>query len=149
MTTADLFKWRIANSYAELTANLLVRFNIPTPSQVSYRNHSQRISQSEGGIARHGYQNIEILWTKLSPCQAKQVRDWVEASKIDNGGNGLLYVTIKPLDGSGVQWMDAAGRADLNDVAPDAPIIGASAYMHSNIVLKINNVTVLSNDPVF
>jgi hypothetical protein len=151
MSYADIFKWRITDSSAaaDLQRSLLVRLGIPTPSQSQYRDHSQRISQSEGGIARHGYNNVEVLWTKLTPCQADTLRDIVDNSKAAAGGTGFLYMTIKPLDGSGVKWMDVAGKADLSDIAPDAPIIGASDYIHSNIVLRLNNVTVTSTDPTF
>ena len=151
MTTTDLFKWRMTDSNvgADLQRALFVRLGIPTPSQVTYRDHTQRISQGDGGIARHGFLNAEILWTKLTPCQAIILRTIVEDTKPDNGGTGFLYVTMKPLDGSTVQWMDIAGKADLGDIAPEAPIIGASGYIHSNILLKLNNITITDTDPTF
>ena len=77
------------------------------------------------------------------------MRTIIEDTKPDNGGTGFLYVTMKPLDGSTVQWMDIAGKADLGDIAPEAPIIGASGYIHSNILLKLNNITITDTDPTF
>jgi hypothetical protein len=82
----------------------------------------------------------------LSPNQAADLKDLVDAAI---AANGLLYATIKPLDGSGVAWMDISGYPDLSDIAPDAPIIGADGYMHSNILLNFNNVTVISTSPSF
>ena len=149
--SADLFKWRMTHSNvaADLQRALLIRLGIPTPSQITYIDHTQRISQGDGGIARHGYLNAEILWTKLTPCQANVVRGIVEDSRAANGGNGYVYATIKPLDGSGIEWMDIAGKPDLSDLAPEAPIIGASGYIHSDILLKLNNITIISQNPTF
>jgi len=146
VTTSDLFKWRISNTLGGLTRNLFIRYGIPTPSQVQYKDHTKRVSQGEGGMARHGYRNLEILWLKLDPCQADTVRDFYEAAK---SGTGLLYLTVKPLDGRNVEWMDVSGKPDLSDIAPDSPIIGADGYMHSNIKLTLNNVTVITEDPTF
>ena len=146
MSTADLFKWRMTDTLVDLERSLLVRYGIPTPSQVQYKDHTKRVSQSEGGIVRHGYRNLEVLWLKLDQCQADSVRDFYEAAK---AGAGLLYMTVKPLDGRNVAWMDVSGRPDLSDIAPDAPIIGARGYIHSNIKLTLNNVVVITEDPTF
>ena len=146
MGTADLLKWRMTDTLADLERSLLVRYGIPTPNQVQYKDHAKRVSQSEGGIARHGYRNLEVLWLKLDTCQADTVRDFCEAAK---AGAGLLYMTVKPLDGTSVEWMDVSGRPNLSDIAPDSPIVGARGYVHSNIKLTLNNVTVITEDPTF
>lgn len=150
--TADMFKWRITDNLSDIQQAIMVRVGtngIPLPSQTQYRDHAVRVSQSEGGMARHGYRNFESLWLKLTPCQADDLRTIVDNTKPENGGSGLLYMTIKPLDGSNVDWMDISGKPDLSDIAPDAPIIGAVGYIHSNIKLRLNNVAVISTDPTF
>lgn len=144
--SADIFKWRIANSQAGLTKGTLFANGIPTPSQSQYRAYTNKVPQGAGGTARHGNANAEILWTKLSPNQASCLRDFIEAAL---SGTGLLYLTIKPLDGSGIAWMDISGKPDLSDIAPDAPIIGADGYLHSNITLNLNKVVVLDTTPTF
>jgi len=146
--TSDIFKWRIANTEADLPANPLFVHNVPSPTQIEYRDHTTRISQSEGGIARHGYINAKILWTKLTPNQASLIRDFVETAK---SGTGLLYMTINKLDGSADSygWMDVSGRPNLSDIVPDQPIVGATGYLHSNVVLELNNITILDDTPSF
>ena len=144
----DIFRWRIANAEADLPANILFAYGIPTPTQIEYRDHTTRISQSEGGIARHGYINAKILWTKLTPYQATVIRDFVETAK---SGTGLLYMTINRLDGSTgtYGWIDLSGRPTLADIVPDQPIVGSTGYLHSNIVLELSNITVLDDTPSF
>jgi hypothetical protein len=146
MAYSDMLKWRITDTLADLQRSLFLRYDIPSPSQVQYKDHSQRISQGEGGMARHGYRNLEVLWLKLTPGQADTVRDFVESAK---AGSGLLYMTVKPLEGTSVEWMDVSGKPDLSDIAPDAPVISASGYIHSNIKLTLNNVTVIDTTPTF
>ena len=146
MAYSDLLKWRITDTLANLERSLFLRYGIPSPSQSQYKDHSQRISQGEGGMARHGYRNLEVLWLKITPCQADSIRDFVESAK---SGSGLLYMTVKPLDGTSVEWMDISGKPDLSDIAPDAPLIAASGYIHSNIKLTLNNVTIIDTTPTF
>lgn len=144
----DIFKWRIANAEADLPKNPLFAYNIPTPTQIEYVPWTTRISQSEGGIARHGYIHCKLLWTKLTPNQVTIIRDFVETAK---SGSGLLYLTINRLDGSssGYGWADISGRPSLSDIVPDQPIVGATGYMHSNVLLELSNITVLDDTPSF
>jgi hypothetical protein len=146
--TRDIFRWRIANTEADLPMNLLFTHGIPTPTQIEYKDHTTRISQSEGGIARHGYINVKILWTKLSPVQATIIRDFVETAK---SGTGLLFMTINKLDGSADSygWMDISGRPTLSDIVPDQPMVGSTGYLHSNIILELSNITILDDTPSF
>ena len=144
----DIFKWRIANAEADLPSNPLFSHGIPSPTQVEYRDHTTRISQSEGGVARHGYINCKMLWLKLTPNQATIIRDFVDDAK---SGSGLLYLTINRLDGStsGYGWVDISGRPSLSDIVPDQPIVGASGYLHSNVLLEMSNITILDDTPSF
>ena len=147
--SCDIFKWRIATAEADLPMNPLFAHGIPTPTQIEYRDHTTRISQSEGGVARHGYINCKILWTKLSPNQATTIRDFIDTAKA--GATGLIYLTINKLDGtkSATGWADISGRPSLSDIVPDQPIVGATGYMHSNILLEVSNITILDEDPSF
>lgn len=144
----DIFRWRIANAEVDLPMNTLFAHSIPSPTQVEYKDHTTRISQSEGGIARHGYINAKILWGKLTPNQAATIRDFVETAK---SGTRLLYMTINRLDGTtgAYGWVDLSGRPTLSDIAPDQPIVGSTGYLHSNIVLELSNITILDDTPSF
>lgn len=144
--SADIFKWRIATTEAGLLKGPFFRRGLPSPSQVQFRDHSIRVKQGEGATVKHGYKNAEILWTKLSPIQSREIRDLVDFA-LDN--TGLLYVTIKPLDGTGVDWMDLSGKPNLSDIAPDAPIVGAEGYVQSDIILNLNSIVVLDTTPTF
>ncbi len=143
--SADMFKWRIAISQAGLTKGLFVRHGLPTPSQSQFRDHTIRKKQGDGGTAKHGYANAEILWMKLSPNQASDLKDIVDSIT----ASGLLYMTIKPLDGSGIAFMDIYGKPELSDIAPDAPIVGADGYLHSNVMLTLNDAGILDTTPSF
>jgi hypothetical protein len=144
----DIFRWRIANAEADLPMNPIFAHNIPTPTQTEYKDHTTRISQSEGGVARHGYINFKAMWGKLSPTQANTIKTFVETAK---SGTGLLYMTINRLDGSSDSygWVDLSGRPTLSDIVPDQPIVGSSGYLHSNIVLELSNITILDETPSF
>lgn len=139
-------RWRVATTEAALSNNWFISLGLPEPTQIEYSDHTIKNSQSEGGTARHGYHTVKIMWSKLSPFQAwtlKNVHDNAKAS-----ATGLLFMTVSRLDGSkpGVDWIDISGRPDIGPIAPEQPIIGANGYVHDNVVLALNNVTVL-NDP--
>jgi hypothetical protein len=139
-------RWRIATTEAGLASNWFIGLGLPEPTQVEYNDHTTKNPQSEGGVAKHGYHNVKLLWTKLSPSQAWQIRSLVDSAIA--GATGTLFMTTTRLDGSnpGVDWIDISGRPDMSQITPEAPIIGASGYSHNNITLTLNNVTVI-NDP--
>jgi len=144
----DIFRWRIANAEADLPMNPLFAHGIPSPTQIEYKDHTTRISQSEGGVARHGYINLKVMWGKLTTSQASTLRTFVETAK---SGTGLLYMTINKLDGSASNygWVDISGRPTLSDIVPDQPIVASTGYLHSNIVLELSNITILDDTPSF
>ncbi len=146
---ADLYKWRITNNLSTINKGRFVNYGIPTPSQCSFLDHAIKVAQGEGGIAKHGFQQLTVLWTKLSPNQAADLKDFIKAAHPTNGGNGLLYMTVKPLDGEGWGWYDVSGKPDLEPIAGDAPFVGADGYIHSNIILKLNNANIISTQPNF
>jgi len=139
-------RWRIATTEAGLANNWFIALGVPEPTQVEYKDYSVKNSQSEGGIARHGYRTIKIMWKKLSPFQAWTIKTMHDNAKAS--ATGLLFMTTLRLDASkpGGDWIDISGRPDMGDIAPEQPIISANGYSHDTVVLTISNVTIL-NDP--
>lgn len=139
-------RWRIATTEAGLASGWFIGLGLPEPTQIEYNDHSTKNPQSEGGTARHGYHGARILWRKMSVNQAYQIKNRVDAAIAS--ATGLLFMTIVRLDGSspGADWIDISARPDMGPIAPEAPIIGATGYSHNNVVLNLNNITVV-NDP--
>jgi hypothetical protein len=139
-------RWRIATTEAGLAKNWFIGLGIPEPTQIEYMDHSVKNAQSEGGTARHGYHSVQLMWRKLSPYQAYQLKSNHDAAVAS--ATGLLFMTVSRLDATnpGADWIDISGRPDMSPVAPEQPIISANGYSHANIILTLNNVSVV-NDP--
>lgn len=139
-------RWRIALTEPLLASGWFIARGLPEPSQVEFKGHTSKSPQSEGGVGRHGYLNVTLLWTKLTLSQANTLRDLYNDSVAQ--ASGLLFMSILRMDGTnpGKDWIDVSGRPDLSDIVADAPIIGARGFMVSNITLKLGNVAIV-NDP--
>jgi hypothetical protein len=116
------------------------------PSLATYKEYTEKASRGEGGVSRHGYRNCPVLWQKMTRAQAAALRRYV-----DDAGLGLLYLTVQRLDGSNptADWIDISGYPDLSDIAATAPMLFEGSHMHQNVLLTLNNVTVVNENPVF
>ena len=70
---------------------------------------------------------------------------------VDDAGSGLLYMTIQRLDGTkpNYGWVDISGRPDLSDIEPNGPMQFWGGHTHKNVTLTLNNITIVSESPVF
>lgn len=151
MPHSDDWKWRIAGNESFLIsgkASMLAR-GIPAPTQAPFRAFTTRNARGPGGVSEHGHMNDEILWVRLTYHQYHVVRYIV-----DFVGSGLLYLTVPRTDGytPGLQWVDISGYPSLEDGGPMQPMSGVhgnTPAFISNVLLKINNISVLNENPEF
>jgi hypothetical protein len=133
--------WRIATNFANLNAGHFAYWKLPVPSMVTTRDHSVRASQGDGGVARHGFRNVSLLWNALSHSQGHTLRELVGSAS-----SGILYATVYWTDGQS-RWVNLEGKADLSDLVPAPPFAGASGIIYENVTLSLNAVTIYSAAP--
>lgn len=137
--------YRLATTENGLATGHLFVWQLPPPTTATYRDHSQKFPQSDGGEARHGFRSVELTWNTLTPAQAYTIRRMVVT--VLSAGNPL-YLTINRADGTrpGNDWIDVFGRPRIPDIEPEGSIAGASGFYHRNVTLFVNNLTIV-NDP--
>lgn len=138
------YYWRIGLSDSTLIP--MIAAGIPVPSLCPYKDYTTKSSRSEGGVSRHGYQNCPILWQTMTREQAAALKRFVTLA-----GQGLLYLTIQRLDGTqpSYDWLDISGFPDLSDIAPTPPMSFRGSHLHQNVLLTMNNVSIVTASPVF
>lgn len=148
MPFSEDIKWRLATTEAGLPKGSLIPRGVPAPVQAPYRDFTTRVSRGPGGIAKHGYKNDELLWTRMSLLQRDVIKGLVDAV-----GFGLIYATVLPTEGTySGQWIDVSAYPSLEDQGPESPqsrVNGTVTLFISNVVLRLNNITVLNTDPTF
>lgn len=144
MATPRVLGWRIAATEAALANGYMFLRGIPLPDTAPYRDHSQRVSKTTGGQARHGYKNVRLFWEILDRAQANRLRTIVQAGLDDAG---YVYLTIDRNNGiaGGPDWIDVRGRPYMPDFDP-SQIAGATGTVHQRVELFVNNLTIV-NDP--
>jgi hypothetical protein len=141
--SAELF-YRIGVSSATLR-NLFAR-GLPLPQQAVYNDHTNRRPQGGGGQGRHGYNNADILWRRLTAEQANIIYELINTAETTGGqGNGTVWFTLlkTTAESSGPYWIDISGIAIMPEWSPTENGHGVA---YENVTLRINNVTV-ENDP--
>lgn len=137
--TANLF-YRIALTQAGLEsgANFFVR-GLPRPDLPTFADFTERVPQSQGGEARQGYINGSLLWLRLDSGAAGVLRGLIEQAE---AGAGLLYLTVPRTDAKaiGPSWIDVSGIP----IMPNWEGLQGSPFVYENVVLRLNNVTVLA-----
>jgi hypothetical protein len=133
--------FRLATSEAGLTKGYLFTQGLPPP-QPDFNDYSVKVSQSDGGEARHGYQNVTLLWEALTRSQGARLRQLVEDS------NGTIYATFPRADGKSAGWdyIDVSGVPLIPDMAPSAVPQARGGWVYQNVQLVIRNITIV-NDP--
>lgn len=134
--------YRIATSSAGLATGNFVVWGLPTPDASPFRDHTTRSQQGGGGEGRHGHNNAEILWNRLTAELAKVIQDLIETAEVTGGqGNGTLHATLpKGLAKSdGASWIDISGVAIMPQWEPTRRLDGLA---YDNVILRLNDCTV-------
>lgn len=137
--------FRLSLTEAGLSRGYFFLFKIPPPTSIEYKDHSVRFSQSQGGLALHGYIAATLFWEQLTTTQAHKLRTKISAS-LD--GSGFLYMTVPKGNGSSldVGWIDVRGVPQMPDFTSDGRVAGSSGLSIFNTQLILNNITVI-DDP--
>lgn len=135
-----LLYWRISATSTLTNRNFFV-LGLPPPNTPDYKDYAQKLSRSQGGLARQGYKNITILWDSLDFLQFKTLTDIVEAGITA----GSLYATIEKADGTGLanSFIDVHGIVQPLD---HTVVSNARGIVYQNVTLVLTNITV-DNDP--
>jgi hypothetical protein len=136
------YQYRLGLSQAGMKP--FTSYGIPTPLVV-YRDYSIKMPRSQGSTSKHGYKNAQLLFPSLT-------RDigGVLYQLVEDAGDAL-FLTINRHNGEriGYDWIDISGRPDLSDLAPTAPAYFWGVTTYANVVLTLNNITVITEAPVF
>jgi hypothetical protein len=145
MTMITNLGWRIASTEAGLQKGAFFVRRIPPPHSFEYKDYSVRRPQSQGGESRHGYENVTILWDRLTPKQSNELRTVIQAGLDDAG---YIYLTVDRSNGlaSGRDWIDVRGRPQMPDFLPLTPVAGSNGIMHGSVRLFVNELFIV-NDP--
>lgn len=139
------YRFRLATSQAGLVGANFFILGLPAPQVAFYNDHSATRPQAQGGMARHGYNNAQLLWTRLWVHEAAIIERAIETAEAAGGvGNGTLYLTLPKTLASPV-WIDISGiaiRPDWSNLV-DPESEGRS---YANVVLRLNNAAIL-NEP--
>lgn len=143
--TCELLNFRMATTELGLEKGYLFLRKVPTPNRADYKDYSAKFDQSVGGQARHGYKNVTILWTSLTPLQVNKIKAMITAVK---AGNDLIYLTIDRNNGDSLNydWIDVSGYPHQIDPEEDGDLVGSQGRAFRNIQLFVNNLTII-NDP--
>lgn len=135
-----LLYWRIASTSGGLNHGHFFALGLPPPNTTNYRSYTERVPQSQGGIARQGYINISILWDVLDFEQLKTLNRVVEASIT----GGIIYASIARDDGSKLlnDFVDCTGVAQPLDYQP---VSNGRGTVYQSVTLVITNITITSN----
>lgn len=145
----NLYKnYRIATTQAGLTRGYFFILRIPPPTSCEYLDHSVRFSQSQGGIARHGYQKATLFWEQLTTGQAFKLRKRIQDALADTG---YLYMTLNRSNGTGfdADWVDVRGIPQMPKFIADGRIAGSTGISIYNTEFILNNIVVLTAPAVF
>jgi hypothetical protein len=124
-------------------ANFFVR-DIPPPSDIQFRDHTQTQDVAQGGQSRHGYINAEVSWRRLKSSQATVIRDLVKTVETNDGhGNGTIYLTIPRPDAEhgGLNWIDISGIVRMPEWRATQNGYG---IVYDNVTLRVSNITIES-----
>lgn len=138
-------RWRIGVSEAGLAYFLAIP--LPPPDVAVYRDASQEISKSRGGVARHGYKSVTLQWNRLTAAQGALLRDYVQDA-LDSAG-GVLFLTIDRANGTAptFDWIDVSGRPQLPEFSSSLPTYVQGGHRgFNNVSLRVNNLSIV-NDP--
>lgn len=131
--------WRLSSTSTLTNQNLFV-LKIPPPSLPDYKDYTQKLPRSQGGLARQGYRNITLLWDLMTFEQFRILTSIVEAAI----SAGTIYATIDRGDGSGLlnDFIDILG---VPQPLEHTMISQARGTVHQNVVLTITNITITDN----
>lgn len=137
--------FRLAASEAGLAKGYLFAMGVPPPTNLEYKDHSERVPQGEGGESRHGFHVLLWTWERLTLLQLKVICDIVFNS------SGLVYCSSPRSNGAteGYGWVDAYGRPSLSDPSPVGPIASATGIIVGNVSLTLNNLIIVNNPASF
>lgn len=128
--------WRISAT-STLTNQNFFALGLPPVNTPEYKDYSQKLPRSQGGLVRQGYKNITLLWDELDFLQFKTLTDIVEAAITA----GALYATIDKADGTGLanSFIDVHGVAQPLD---HTVVSNGRGVVYSNVTLVLTNITV-------
>jgi len=135
-----LLYWRIASSSAGLARGNFFALGLPPPNTTNYRSYTERVPQSQGGIARQGYINISILWDVLDFEQLKTLNRIVEAAITA----GIGYASVARDDGSKLlnDFVDVSGIFQPLDYQP---VSNGRGTVYQSVTLIMTNLTITAN----
>lgn len=132
-------RWRISLT-STLSKGYFRDLGIPRPTEPTFLDYSAVVPQSQGGEAKQGYQNITLIWDRMSRNQLYQL-ELFRANAIA----GLLYFTIEKANGDspGLDWIDVSGVPGIIVYSNEPKSRG---NIKTGVQWKINALTIL-NDP--
>lgn len=140
MTQYHHHRYRLALTLAGLAtgANFFI-LGLPPPILPDYKDHSARFPAGRGGESRQGFDNLSLLWNRLSASQAATLERYIRAAEVIGGqGNGTLYLTLPKANAGGLVWIDVSGVALMPEWTPE----GSEAGAYGNVLLRLNAVVV-------
>lgn len=144
---ANSYKWRLALAEADLTKGSFANYGLPAPTTPDPRDHSQLVSQRDGGQAAHGFERVELLFERFSEQQMTQLGKLIVDARATSG---VIYMTIWTgvgYDLNPPRWIDVFGRPHRPENIAPARAVGVKGQLWYDAVRwTVMNLTVV-NDP--
>jgi hypothetical protein len=133
--------WRLATSSGGLAKGNFFVLGLPPPNTPNYQPYTQIFPQSQGGQTQQGYENLAVLWDDMDYIALKALSDIVDAALTA----GTIYITFDRAHGIKLanDFVDASGKPGILEFQP---ISNGRGVVAANVVLRVNNLTIL-NDP--
>ena len=146
--TGKITDIRLATTEAGLsTGYLIFSLSIPEPDLPLFPDHSARVPLSDGGQSLRGFRSTTLSWNRLNSQQLRVLTKLVDDA-LDTA-NGVLFATIDK------GWNGSTNTNNFIDVSgkPHLPRPNPTPRTHSlafdNVVLVINNLTIINDPAVF
>lgn len=130
--------WRISSTSAGLARGNFFARGLPPPQTPIFKDYSELVPQSQGGLAKQGYSRADILWSELDYEQGRTLRRIVDAAI---AAGGTIYASVDRADGSKLanDFIDISGIVHPLILEPASRSQG---LVYQNVTLTINAVQI-------
>jgi len=145
----DPWNWRVAVTEPGLATGAFFNWKLPPPTVANFADHSEQKQRSDGTLAFHGRQILNIMWDILDAPQMGQLKFIINAGVT---AGDVIFMTIDRGFGAtfGRDWVDIRGIPHEPVVTQGGPldyVTGAPHYR--NVQLFINEITILNEPSIY
>jgi hypothetical protein len=134
-------KWRIGDTIS--TMDYFLQTGIPIPTENPFNLYSALLPRGQGGNKSAGYQNATLSWATMGGEGLNSLKSYVDPVRATGAE---IFLTLQKMEGEtfGDHWIDIRGQPHVITYTKIGAKASGKAYR--NVVLFVNNITIV-NDP--